>query len=154
MLQMRAGRCPGCKEEAPPGAEYCPICGEYLGWQTTSGKNISRDKPRAQNRRSGQNLVRTLIVLLAAYLISLLGFHFFNSPSNSITEMPPLQSTPASVANDTTTNNATGNTIDATGLTDNSVVDNSVTNNSASASTPAATATPNADNALPDFDLQ
>jgi hypothetical protein len=36
MLQTRAGRCPNCKEETPPGAEACPSCGARLDWEDQS----------------------------------------------------------------------------------------------------------------------
>ena len=149
MLQVRAGRCPGCKEEAPPGAEYCSICGEYLGWQTTSGQHIPRHKTTARRRSTAQSVVRLLTFFLAAYLFSLLAIRVFNAPSNSITEIPPLQSTPAPSGNalndNAATDDAFGNATSDNATSDNapngnsasvnSVSDNSVSN---SASTPAA----------------
>lgn len=150
MLQVRAGRCPGCKEEAPPGAEYCPICGEYLGWQTTSGKNIPRDKISARRRSKTQSAVRLLIFFFAACLFSLLTVRVFNSPSNSIIEMPPLQSTSASSNNTTSDNSVSDNATSDNSLTGNSSTNNSVSDNAASDNA----STPTAENELSDLELQ
>ena len=142
MLQVRAGHCPNCKETVPPGADYCPVCGEDLNWQTVAGKKIS--SRGASGRNGARDLVRNLIFLATFSLLVVLAFILFQRmeqkpptkkpASNAVTTKPKAGSTPASTddANSMLDNALSDGDNTATNSVDNSVsnsVDNSVSNN-------------------------
>ena len=155
MLQVRAGHCPNCKESVPPGADFCPVCGENLNWQTVDGKTIS-GRTRGQNK--ARDLVRNLIFLLAFSLFALVALALFQRAgqkpptANAVTTKPKAGSTPASSddANSMADNALSEGQNSATNSVDNSAsdsADNAVSHSvdnvaSNSASTPESESSP------------
>jgi len=174
MLQVRAGHCPNCKEATPPGADYCPICGEDLNWQTVDGRKISGRSSPSGSKDFARRLVRNLIVFTAFALMAVIVFAFSrqsgkkpvtNAVTTNSTAKPAKGSTPSpgedanSILDDALSDNDNSTSQSANNAVSNSVensVSNSV-NNTASdkGSTPSAEETPvpgNADD-LSDLDF-
>lgn len=153
MLQVRAGHCPNCKETTPPGAEFCPICGEDLGWQTTDGKKVSTRSTPSGKGSGARNILWVVIIFVSAYLVAVLAIATRppvkgNSaakkpPSKSVQTKPTATSTPFPVDDsDSLLENAlTDGEGAASNNADNAASDNAASNSvsspaSNSASTP------------------
>lgn len=106
MLQTRAGRCPSCKEETPPGAEICPACGARLSWADAarrstpaSGPTPTRDDSHAHSKSVPPPFLRLFVIFLVACIATVAAVTF-RSKWSKRSGAPSLQSAHATSVQD------------------------------------------------------